>query len=209
MILIGQYDSPFVRRVAIALHLYDHPFEHRPWSSVGDAEALAEFNPLRRVPTLILDDQTVLIDSVTMLDYLDEVAAPGTRLIPAAGPSRRSALKRCALATGMCDKMVSLVFERALHATISETWVARCQAQICGVLDVLEADRARHEAPFWWGDSPGHADIAVACAMRFLNEAHPTIHTAGDWPALKAHAATCEALDVFRAVTQPFRPPPV
>ena len=33
MILIGQYDSPFVRRVGIALSLYDIPFEHRPWSS--------------------------------------------------------------------------------------------------------------------------------------------------------------------------------
>ena len=38
MILIGQYDSPFVRRVAIALRLYDLPFEHRPWSTFGDAD---------------------------------------------------------------------------------------------------------------------------------------------------------------------------
>jgi glutathione S-transferase len=50
MILIGQYDSPFVCRVAIALRLYALPFEHRPWSTFGDAEKITPFNPLRRVP---------------------------------------------------------------------------------------------------------------------------------------------------------------
>src|SRR5258708_15668837 len=50
MILIGQYDSPFVRRVAIALRLYGLPFEHRPWSTFGDGDKIAPFNPLRRVP---------------------------------------------------------------------------------------------------------------------------------------------------------------
>ena len=46
VILIGQYDSPFVRRVAIAMRLYGMAFEHRPWSVFGDAEKLAEVNPL-------------------------------------------------------------------------------------------------------------------------------------------------------------------
>ena len=54
MILIGQYDSPFVRRVGIALRLYGMPFEHRPWSTFGDADWIAPINPLRRVPTLVL-----------------------------------------------------------------------------------------------------------------------------------------------------------
>src|SRR5260370_13353423 len=48
MILIGQYDSPFTRRVAIALKLYGLAFEHRPWSTFGDADKIAPFNPLRR-----------------------------------------------------------------------------------------------------------------------------------------------------------------
>lgn len=51
MILIGQYDSPFVRRVAIAAALYDLAFEHRPWSTFGDAERIRPYNPLLRVPT--------------------------------------------------------------------------------------------------------------------------------------------------------------
>ena len=79
MILIGQYDSPFVRRVAIALRLYGLPFEQRPWSTFGDADKLARYNPLRRVPTLVLDDGEVLIESGAMLDHLDELVGPVRR----------------------------------------------------------------------------------------------------------------------------------
>jgi glutathione S-transferase len=46
MIFIGQYDSPFVRRVGIALTLYGFAFEHRPWSAFGDAGRLQELNPI-------------------------------------------------------------------------------------------------------------------------------------------------------------------
>ncbi|MEZ5776045.1 MAG: glutathione S-transferase N-terminal domain-containing protein, partial [Hyphomicrobiaceae bacterium] len=46
MILIGQYDSPFVRRVGIALGLYGMAFEHRPWSVFGDADKIRALNPL-------------------------------------------------------------------------------------------------------------------------------------------------------------------
>jgi glutathione S-transferase len=55
MILIGQFDSPFVRRVAIAMRLYGIAFEHKPWSTFGDADKIAAYNPLRRVPTLVLE----------------------------------------------------------------------------------------------------------------------------------------------------------
>ncbi len=116
MILIGQYDSPFVRRVGIALHLHGMAFEHRPWSSFGDAEQLAALNPLRRVPTLVLDDGEVLVESGAILDHLDEVAGPGAALLPASGAARRHALRTCALATGLADKAVSLFHERVLRA---------------------------------------------------------------------------------------------
>jgi hypothetical protein len=48
MILIGQYDSPFVRRVAIAMRLYGFAYEHRPWSTFADADKLSVYNPLHR-----------------------------------------------------------------------------------------------------------------------------------------------------------------
>jgi glutathione S-transferase len=168
---------------------------------------LANYNPLRRVPTLVLDDGEVLIESTMILDWLDELTDPDRRMISASGASRRAALKVCALASGLCDKMVSLVFERVLHEALSEIWVARCETQIRGVLDILEADHARLPSYFWFGAQPGHADIAVACALRFLAEAHPTIHASGIWPELAEHSARCEDMKVFRAVVQHFVPP--
>ena len=63
LILIGQYDSPFVRRVGIAMTLYGLPFTQQPWSIFGDADKIRAYNPLVRVPTLVLDDGDVLIDS--------------------------------------------------------------------------------------------------------------------------------------------------
>lgn len=207
MILIGQYDSPFVRRVAVALRLYGLAYEHRPWSTFGDAEQIAHYNPLRRVPTLVLDDGEVLIDSVTILDHLDALAGPMQALIAPTGPVRRQALKVCALATGLADKAVSLVYERVLHQQVSQTWIDRCVAQIGGVLDALQADRAGRATPFWFGATIGHADIAVACALRFTTEAHSALFDLARWPGLAAHAARCEALEAFQAVTQRFIPP--
>src|ERR1700722_6851303 len=157
MILIGQYDSPFVRRVAIALRLYGIGYEHRPWSTFGDADRIAPFNPLRRVPTLVLDDGEALIESGAILDHLDELAGPSRAMIARSGVARRQALKVCALATGLADKAVSLVYERVLHQATSEQWIARCRTQIGDVLGVLDASRNGAATRFWTGDSIGHA----------------------------------------------------
>ncbi len=207
MILIGQYDSPFVRRVAIALQLYGLAYEHRPWSTFGDADRIARYNALRRVPTLVLDDGEVLIDSAAILDHLDEVVGPSKALIAPSGSARRQALKTCALATGLADKAVSLVYERALHQQTSQQWTDRCVSQIVGVLEALQADRSGRSTAFWFGEAMGHADIAVACVLRFTGEAHPTLFDVTRWPALAAHASRCEALAPFQAIAQRFIPP--
>ena len=207
MILIGQYDSPFVRRVAIALRLYGLPFEHRPWSTFSDGDYIAPFNPLRRVPTLVLDDGDVVIDSGAILDYLDETIGPSRAMIARAGELRRRALKVCALATGLADKAVSLVYERALHQTTSDQWVERCRTQIFASLDALEADRARTATRFWAGGTIGHADIAVACALRFICDAHSGLFDVTRWPELASHLVICEGLPVFQEIAQPFNPP--
>ena len=207
MILIGQYDSPFVRRVAIALTLYQLPFEHRPWSVFGDRQKVQAYNPLVRVPTLVLDDGVVLIESHNILDYLDDLVGAERALFPATGAARRDALKVAALATGMGDKAVSLFYERRLHDRVSEVWVERCQAQILGVARVLEVDRSQRNAGYWFGGRMGHADIAVAAVWRFVGEAHPGLLPMAQFPALAAHGERLEALPVFQAIVQPFIPP--
>jgi glutathione S-transferase len=203
MILIGQYDSPFVRRVAIALRRYGLAYEHRPWSVWSDAERIAPFNPLRRVPVLVLDDGVALVESAAILDALDDLVGPERALIPRTGPARRDGLRLCSLATGLGDKAVVLLYEHVLRTEErrSPVWVERCEAQIRDTLAVLEADRRRRPTPFWLGERPGHADIAVACVLRFLAEAHPALAPT-DCPALTEHAERCEALPEFQEIYQ-------
>jgi len=207
MFLIGQYDSPFVRRVAIALRLYGLAFEHRPWSTFGDADKIAPYNPLRRVPTLVLDDGEALIESTIILDYLDEFVGTDKAMLPRSGVERRKHLRICALATGLGDKAVSLLYERVLRKEQLALWVERCQAQIGDVLGVLEAERAKVTTPYWLGNRIGHADVAVTCVVRFTREAHADLFDATRYPALAAHAERCETLAPFREIVQPLAPP--
>ncbi|XXT32070.1 glutathione S-transferase family protein [Sorangium sp. So ce448] len=94
MILIGQYDSPFVRRVAVALQHYGLAYEHRPWSVWADAESIAKYNPLRRVPVLVTDGGEPLVESAAILDALDDLVGPDRALLPRSGEARRAALPR-------------------------------------------------------------------------------------------------------------------
>ncbi|WP_437612134.1 glutathione S-transferase family protein [Sorangium sp. So ce834] len=205
MILIGQYDSPFVRRVAVALQHYGLAYEHRPWSVWADAESIAKHNPLRRVPVLVTDGGESLVESAAILDALDDLVGPDRALLPRSGEARRAGLRVCALATGLADKAVSLLYEHVLRESDrrSQVWVDRCAAQLGETLDLLERERAARGGDFWFG-AFGHADIAVACALRFIGEAHPSVTDAARRPALAAHAVRCEALPAFAAVVQPL-----
>jgi glutathione S-transferase len=212
MFLIGQYDSPFVRRVAVAMRLYGVPFEHKPWSTFGEGDRIAPYNPLRRVPTLALDDGEALIESTAILDHLDELARDqdklaGEAMLPSRGPERRRQLRLCALATGLGDKAVSLLYERVLRKEGLKLWVERCEAQIAGVLELLEKERAVAKTPWLNGARIGHSDVAVACVLRFTREAHPHLFDGSRYQALAAHAATCEALPAFAEIVQPLSPP--
>lgn len=203
MILIGQYDSPFVRRVGIALTLYGLPFRHEPWSVFGDADRIRPHNPLTRVPVLVLDDGEALIDSHMILDHLDSLVAPAARLFPVAEPARRRALRRAALATGVGDKAVALFYEQRLHAQTSDLFVARCRRQVAEGWDELE----RLQAALPDGQRAGHADIAIAAVWRFADEAHPGLTDAARLPTLAALSARLEATEPFRAIYQPFIAP--
>jgi glutathione S-transferase len=199
MILIGQYDSPFVRRVGIALTLYGRSFRHEPWSAFGDVGRLRTVNPLTRVPTLVLDDGEALFDSHMILDYLDGLMPPDRRLFPPAEPDRHRALRRAALATGIGDKAVALFYELRLHDKVSDTFVARCRRQIADGWALLE--------PLLPDGPPGHAEIAAACVWRFTTEAHPGMIEAEALPRLAELSGRLEATAAFRAIYQPFIAP--
>jgi glutathione S-transferase len=204
--LIGQYDSPFVRRVAIALARYGMAFRQEPWSVWADAERIAPYNPLRRVPVLVLEDGTALVESSAILDHLDDLVGPERALLPRAGPLRRDGLRVAALATGLAEKAVSLLYEHVLRkeAGRSALWVERCETQIRDTAAALEKDRAGRATAWWLGAELSHADVAAACALRFLGEAHPKLAASALGPALTAHAARSEALPEFQKIGQPL-----
>jgi glutathione S-transferase len=205
MILIGQYDSPFVRRVGIALTLYGMPFVHEPWSGFGDTDKIARHNPLRRVPTLVMDDGMVLTDSAAILEVVDDMVGPERALIARTGLDRREALRVCALAAGTADKAVSLLYENRLRETAFAFWVERCTAQINDTLAQLNAERAGRPGTWWFGESVGHADIILATMLRFVREGLPGMFDLDGLTALAAHARRCEDLAVFKTISQPYR----
>ncbi len=207
MILIGQYDSSFVRRVAIALRLYGIAFEHRPWSVFGDADRLQALNPLIRVPTLVLDNGDVLIESHAIIDYIDALAPDGRTLFPAKEPARHQAMKIASMATGLADKAVSLFYVERLHDNPSKVFVDRWRSQIQAALAALEAECALKPDEYFFGNRPGHADIAVACALRHVSESLPALVSLAHYPALMAHCGKLEALPVFQEIQQPFIAP--
>jgi glutathione S-transferase len=92
MKLIGTYLSPYARRVAAALISRGLPFDHEPVNGYQEFEAASRYNPVAKVPSLVLDDGEVLIDSTAILDYLNELV-PSAPLIPAGSRARRTMLK--------------------------------------------------------------------------------------------------------------------
>lgn len=207
MILIGQFDSPFVRRVGITMRLYDLPFTHKPWSTFGEADKIRPYNPLLRVPVLVLDDGVALVESQSILDHLDRLVPPEKALMPRKGPPRTAMQRVCALATGIGDKAVSLFYELRLHEQASDFYAARCRNQITETLALLERERAARPGRYWFGDEMTQADVTTACILRFLNEAHPSLADMKGVPTLAHDINALESLAVFREISQAFIPP--
>lgn len=198
MILVGQYDSPFVRRVAVTLHHYGIAFQRNAISVFTNASEMAAINPLVRIPSLVLDDGEVLIDSAAILDHLDETVGSARALTPRSGVARRRALQIIALGSGAVDKAGAQVYERHFHSpqAVNEDWIARCRDQMRGALTQLEA---KLSGDWFIGESFGQADITTAAMIGYLKLRLPEIDVARDYPRLEAHSARCETMACFAA----------
>ena len=218
MVLIGMFDSPFVRRIAISATLLQMPFEHRNWSVGKDFDRIREHNPLGRVPGLILDDGEsanggseigeTLIESAMILDYLDDRVGSEKALLPAHGEPRRRALKLIALATGAVDKGIQQVFERVFRPASKRhaPWIDRCRGQMHGALAELDRLCAASSDRAWLaGNAMTQADITLACYVTYLDDALPL--DLAMYPAMRARIERCEALPVFRQFYVPFDAP--
>lgn len=198
MILVGQYDSPYVRRVAVTLHHNGMAFTRNPISVFADAQEMARINPVVRIPSLVLDDGDVLIDSGAIIDHLDELAGPERALTPRSGPERRRVVQLTAIATGSIDKMGAYVYERHFHPPehVNEDWAARCKGQFLGGLGHLE--RAL-DGDWLFGGRFTQADLTTAAMLGYIRLRVPEISLQAIFPRLARLADRCEAMPAFQA----------
>lgn len=198
MLLIGRYRSPFTRRVAVSAHLLGVTFDSRPVSVWESPEEVLRHNPLGRVPVLILDGGEVLVDSATMLDYLDDVAGPERALVPPHGAARRRVMNLVGIACGAVQKAVDAIYERTQKGPgrTCDDWVARCEAQSARGFQALERSV---EGPWMTGARLTQADISTVVFYQFVEVMAPGLFARIRAPALDRLAAAARDLPAFQA----------
>jgi len=196
MRLIGMLDSPYVRRVAIALRLLDIPFEHDPLSVFSTFDRFSRVNPVVKAPTLVCDDGTVLMDSGLIIDYAEALA--GRSLWPAGLAPRTRALRTTGLALAACEKVMQIYYEHNLRPAAHAPWLERVHQQLLAALTALDAEIAAQAASTdektWTQDG-----LVAAIAWRFMQIKLVTPVADARCPALAAHSARAEALPSFLA----------
>lgn len=195
MILVGQFDSPFVRRVAVTLHHYHMPYTRKTLPVWRNADEMRKINPLVRVPALILETGETLVDSSAIIDHLDEAAGPARALTPPHGPERRQVVQPVVLALGATDKAVALFFERMFYGErISRDYEARMLSQITATLERLEHDCG---APWFIDEKMTQADITIGCMIYYMKLRVADVFPPDKYPKLHAVALHCETKEDF------------
>ena len=174
MKLLSAAPSPYARKVRIALHEKELPFElvtEVPWNSGASAP---RYNPLGKIPVLILDDGECFYDSRLILEYL-ELRWPRPALYPAEVEPLLLAKRFEVLADGACDALVLVFMElQRPQAHRSAPWLARQEAKIAGGVDEI-ARRMRPGEPHAVGERFSIADVAVGTLLQYLDLRYPQL----------------------------------
>lgn len=204
MELIGQYDSPFVRRTAIAFHIMGLDFRHNPLSVFSDYAVLHAINPAVKVPTLITDDGTVLQDSSLILEYAERLA-PEKSLLPRDTAQYLKAQRITGLALAANEKAVALVYEQNLRPAEKrhQPWLDRVTDQLHGALKAQEDEAAVCKTPWLCGEKMQLCDITAAVSFRFIKEKLTGQFSLNTYPHLAALSAKAEATEAFLACPYP------
>jgi glutathione S-transferase len=210
MKLIGNYMSPFVRRVAVSLNALDLPFELEVLIVSTQPEQVRAYNPVVRIPALILNDGEVLVDSGAILDEIDQMVGPGRALIPASGSQRRQVLKITAIAVATMEKAMWAVYERRFRPEekVYEPWIERCDRQVLGGLRALDEMVSKTGRDGWLAGTTrlSQADITSTVAYTFADALRPQLKLAQEVPNLASFAARREEMPIFRKAPLPEGP---
>ena len=196
MRLIGMLDSPYVRRVAIALDCLGVPFTHESVSVFSTFEKFRSINPVVKAPTLVCDDGEVLMDSSLILQFAEMAKSGGRSLWPADPVELQHDFRAVSLALAACEKSVQMVYERNLRPAEAqyEPWLVRVKGQLLAAFAALEREVFLRPAAF---AALSHAGIATAVAWQFAQSQLGTELPAVDYPALATLSACMEALPEF------------
>lgn len=203
MILIGGFGSPFTRRVAITMRLYGIDYEHRPLRGTDPAQRieLKAINPLARVPALVTKDAGALVDSATILDYLDQHVGPEKALTPSGGLERTRVMALIGLAIGAVDKSIAEYYERGKRPEekYHRPWMDQLLEQSKDGFAALEKDAME---PWLTGETMTQADVSTVAFWDFAVKNRPADAPSLDCPKLAALSERANAMSEF-AETRP------
>ena len=186
--------SPYGRKVKIAARMkgLDSRIELLPTDTNKGDDALNKLNPLGKIPCLITEEGQALFDSHVICEYLDTLSATLV-LFPRSGAERFRTLTLGALADGMLDAALLLVYETRFRPENMkvQSWVDRQHSKIDRSLGQLEA------APPAWSGSPDYGHLTLAVALGYLDFRH-----GGKWRA--GHPKMVAWLDAFAAAVPAF-----
>ncbi|MDQ8024069.1 MAG: glutathione S-transferase [Moraxellaceae bacterium] len=201
MKLIGSTTSPYVRKVRVMLEEKGAPYEfvaEQPWEATT---RVPDYNPLGKVPALVIDDGRIWFDSTVIAEYLDTLAvAPA--FFPADPLARVEVRQLAVLADGIVDAGVAWRVDAQRPAERQDpNWIARQRGKVERGLDMLDQLAAGKE----WLHASGYglADVAVVCALGFIDFRHPSLDWRSSRPQLTAYAERISRRPAF-AATIPF-----
>lgn len=181
MKLIASLTSPYVRKVRVVMAEKKLDYQLQVENVWADDTTIQDFNPLGKVPCLIMDDDGSLFDSRVIVEYLDTLS-PVSRLIPSTG--REKAAVKCweALGDGLLDAAVTIVKENQRpEGQRSPEWIERQYNKINAALKAM--DDSLGDQAFCMGVNYSLADVAVGCALGYLDFRFPQI----DWRSSHAN----------------------
>ncbi|HEX6137803.1 MAG TPA: glutathione S-transferase [Casimicrobiaceae bacterium] len=183
MKLIASQTSPYARKVRIALAEKKIEYQIVETSAWEPGNPVHAYNPLGKLPVLILDDGTHLYDSRVIVEYIDLVS-PVSRLIPEPARQRIAVKKWEALADGVCDAAAAIVVEHRRPKKLqSDEWIERQRRKIDE--GVAELARELGDRAWCYGEAWSLADIATGCALGYLDLRHAEL----DWRDLHPNLA--------------------
>ena len=195
MKLITSLTSPYGRKTRIVLaekHLDAELIDENVWAADTKIQL---YNPLGKVPALILDDGNVLFDSRVIVEYLDD-ARPGAKLIPDNNRERAMVKRWEALGDGIADAGVAVFLERKRPAEKQAgEWITRQLAKVES--GIAFAARELGERKFCNGDVFTLADVSLACALLWLEFRLAEINWRETYPNLRVWMERVESRQEF------------